>query len=39
MKALFLILGLAAIAAGGILLANSQIWGAALLFVGIYLIG
>ena len=39
MKALFLILGLAAVAAGGILLAKGELWGAALLFAGIYLIG
>ena len=39
MKALFLILGLAAVAAGGILLAKQQLWGAALLFAGIYLMG
>ena len=39
MKILFVILGLAALIGGGILLANSQLWGAALLFAGIYLIG
>ena len=39
MKAIFLILGLAAVAAGGILLAKQQLWGAALLFAGIYLMG
>ena len=39
MKILFLILGLAALIAGGILLAKGELWGAALLFAGIYLIG
>ena len=39
MKILFLILGLAALIGGGILLAKGELWGAALLFAGIYLIG
>ena len=39
MKILFVILGLAALIGGGILLAKGELWGAALLFAGIYLIG
>ena len=39
MKILLVILGLAALIGGGILLAKGELWGAALLFVGIYLIG
>ena len=39
MKILFMILGVLALAAGGILLAREQLWGAALLLAGIYLIG
>ena len=39
MKILFVILGVLALAAGGILLAREQRWCAALLLAGIYLIG